>query len=234
MDTTIDTTPIDTPRPLCAPAAPQAGADEAGDSAKRRQILEGAREVFLARGFDGASMNDVARGAGVSKGTLYVYFPSKEALFEALVREGKARQAERFAELSIEQEPAQTLRGFGLTLLDVLSAPDSIAQLRTIIGVTAKFPQIGRAFYEAGPAHGAEKLSCYLAAETARGRLAVADPASAAMQFLDLCKSGLLARLLFGVVETLTREEIEANVARAVSLFLTAYGVRTDSRSDAR
>jgi AcrR family transcriptional regulator len=229
MDTIIDTKP-----PLSAPSAARADAEEAGDSAKRRQILEGAREVFLAHGFDGASMNDVARGAGVSKGTLYVYFPSKEALFEALVREGKARQAERFAQLSTEQQPAQTLRGFGLTLLDVMSAPASIAQLRTIIGVTAKFPQIGRAFYEAGPAHGAEKLAGYLAAETARGRLAVDDPASAAMQFLDLCKSGLLSRLLFGVVESLTREEIEANVARAVALFLAAYGVRTDSRSDAR
>ncbi|QLP97348.1 MAG: TetR/AcrR family transcriptional regulator [Rhodoblastus sp.] len=239
MDTTTDAKPtLSAPAPLTNPAplatsAPATVAEEPVDSAKRRQILEGARAVFLAHGFDGASMNDVARGAGVSKGTLYVYFPSKEALFEALVREGKARQGERFAKLSTEQEPAQTLRGFGVTLLDVMSAPASIAQLRTIIGVTAKFPQIGRAFYEAGPAHGAEKLAGYLAAETARGRLAVADPGAAATQFLDLCKSGLLSRLLFGVVETLTREEIEANVARAVEVFLAAYGVRTDSRSGA-
>src|SRR5271157_1147745 len=59
----------------------------AEDSAKRRQIVEGARLVFLAKGFDAASMSDIARAAGVSKGTLYVYFTSKEQLFGAIVRE---------------------------------------------------------------------------------------------------------------------------------------------------
>jgi AcrR family transcriptional regulator len=58
-------------------------ADE--DSAKRRQIIEGARRVFLAQGFDAASMGEIARAAGVSKGTLYVYFENKEQLFEAIV-----------------------------------------------------------------------------------------------------------------------------------------------------
>ena len=57
----------------------------ADDSAKRRQIVEGAREIFLAKGFDAASMSDIARTAGVSKGTLYVYFENKEQLFEAIV-----------------------------------------------------------------------------------------------------------------------------------------------------
>ncbi len=57
---------------------PQRGAGDA----KIRQILDGARAVFLAVGFDGASMNEIARAAGVSKGTLYVYFPSKVGLFE--------------------------------------------------------------------------------------------------------------------------------------------------------
>jgi AcrR family transcriptional regulator len=46
------------------------------DGTKRRQIMDGAREVFLAQGFDGASMGEIARQAGVSKGTLYVYFDS--------------------------------------------------------------------------------------------------------------------------------------------------------------
>ena len=64
------------------------------DSAKRRQILAGARGVFLAQGFDAASMNDIARAAGVSKGTLYVYFDNKEQLFEAIVEEECDAQAE--------------------------------------------------------------------------------------------------------------------------------------------
>ncbi len=61
------------------------------DSSKRRQILDGARKVFMDLGFDGASMNEIARSAGVSKGTLYVYFADKNRLFEAIVEERSAR-----------------------------------------------------------------------------------------------------------------------------------------------
>ncbi len=64
------------------------------DNSKRRQILEGARKVFMDLGFDGASMGEIARVAGVSKGTLYVYFADKCRLFG---RECRARQARRRA-----------------------------------------------------------------------------------------------------------------------------------------
>src|SRR5436853_5369027 len=80
---------------LDRPQAPEMG----GDSAKRRQILEGARRVFLAQGFDAASMGEIARAAGVSKGTLYVYFENKEELFAAIVREECQAQAEQIFDL---------------------------------------------------------------------------------------------------------------------------------------
>src|SRR4029078_11995838 len=67
-------------------------------SAKRQQILDGARKVFLEHGFDGASVNDVVRATGVSKGTVYAYFPSKERLFETLIFESRRSQAERLFE----------------------------------------------------------------------------------------------------------------------------------------
>ena len=57
------------------------------DSAKRRQIMDGARRVCMDLGFDGASMGEIARAAGVSKGTLYVYFTDKNRLFEAIVEQ---------------------------------------------------------------------------------------------------------------------------------------------------
>src|SRR3954470_1251341 len=69
----------DTSNPL------QLVADE--DSSKRRQILDGARKVFMDLGFDAASMNEIARSAGVSKGTLYVYFADKNRLFEAILED---------------------------------------------------------------------------------------------------------------------------------------------------
>src|SRR5271155_6011950 len=74
--------------PKTAPqSVSQAAPLAAEDSAKRRQIVQGARAIFLAQGFDAASMSDIARSAGVSKGTLYVYFTNKEQLFEAIVHQ---------------------------------------------------------------------------------------------------------------------------------------------------
>src|SRR5580704_19704308 len=73
--------------------APGSTVDE--DSSKRRQIIEGARQVFMAQGFDAASMGEIARVAGVSKGTLYVYFKNKDELFEAIVGQQCRAQAEQ-------------------------------------------------------------------------------------------------------------------------------------------
>src|SRR5450432_2525045 len=108
-------------------AEPQSCQD-APDSAKRRQIMEGARRVFLADGFDGASMNDIARVAGVSKGTLYVYFESKEQLFEALIRDERRKQAERLMETSFATNDVRAvLFDFGCRLIEMMSRPDTLA-----------------------------------------------------------------------------------------------------------
>ena len=80
-------------------------------SAKRRQIVEGAREVFLSAGFDGASMNDIARASGVSKGTLYAYFDSKDELFEAIIRGEFAQSAERLCVFRREGDARDMLKG---------------------------------------------------------------------------------------------------------------------------
>src|SRR5271154_192970 len=122
--------------------------NEAGpESAKRRQILDGARRVFLADGFDGASMNDIARVAGVSKGTLYVYFDSKEQLFEALIREERKSQAERLVFACHTGDARELLREFGVRLIGMMTRPELIAHLRVVIAATAKFPRLGQAFY---------------------------------------------------------------------------------------
>lgn len=208
--------------------------DAAQDNVKRRQILEGARRVFLSDGFDGASMNDVARAAGVSKGTLYVYFDSKEALFEALIRAERPDQAERFVALdaSATDVPA-VLSAVATALLEALAQPQAVAHVRMVLGVAAKFPQIGRAFYEAGPLHGAEKLAAWLALQKAAGRLTLDDPLTAAHQFFDLAKAGLIGPLYFGLRDRLFKDEIDRNVRSAVALFMASYGVRTGSTSPA-
>src|ERR1700759_4426954 len=83
------------------------------DSSKRRQILDGASKVFMDLGFDGASMGEIARAAGVSKGTLYVYFADKSRLFEAIVEEEMIEQSKVAFNFDPTRDVGITLREFG-------------------------------------------------------------------------------------------------------------------------
>ena len=129
----------------------EAGAANDG-SAKRRQIMDGARQVFLSAGFDGASMNDVARAAGVSKGTLYAYFNSKEHLFEAIIRAEKAQSAERVCRFLHDRGDVRAvLADFGVRLLELMTDPGALKLARVVVAAADKFPSVGRTFYEFGP-----------------------------------------------------------------------------------
>ncbi len=192
--------------------------------AKRRQIMDGARAAFLAAGFDGASMNDVARAAGVSKGTLYAYFNSKDELFEAIIRAEYGQTAERVCAFKREGDLREMLTDFGVRLMGRMTEPATLALARVVIAAAEKFPNVGRAFYEAGPLYGATQLAAELKALEKAGSLKVPDPERAAWHFLDLCQSYVFKRLLFGVVESLDPSEIEDAVKAGVEVFLRAYG----------
>lgn len=205
--------------------AQEIGRPAADDGAKRRQIIEGAREIFMSAGFDAASMNDIARAAGVSKGTLYAYFDSKEALFEALIREERAHQPERNLMFPADEpDPAKALAIYGQSLVEKITRTDKLEQARIVAFAAARFPRLGRAFYEAGPLYGAVKLKQRLDAFVATGTLQIDDTAVAARQFIDLCLGDILKRLLFRVVETVEQDEIDVLVGQAVAMFMKVYG----------
>src|SRR5690349_910497 len=106
------------------------------DSDKRRQILKGAQAVFLAQGFDAASMGEIARTAGVSKGTLYVYFDSKEALFQAIAHEQCHAQAERVFSLDhADHDVEGVLTRLGTEFVRFLCRPERVAPVRAIISI---------------------------------------------------------------------------------------------------
>ncbi len=195
------------------------------DSAKRQQIMDGARRIFLHDGFDGASIGDIVRAAGVSKGTVYAYFPSKEKLFEALMVEDRRTQAEALFTIDEnDRDVAAVLRRLGESFVEMLYAPASLELLRIVIGAAAKFPSIGKAFFDAGPCSGTNRLGRYLQRMTEQGVLRVDNPELAARQFLDLCKTGIHLRLLLGDREPPKREEVQRNLDSAVKVFLAAYG----------
>ena len=197
------------------------------DGAKRRQIMDGARAVFLAQGFDGASMGEIARQAGVSKGTLYVYFNSKEALFEAIFEEESRSQAEQvFALDSGDHDVETVLTRLGCAYVRFLCRPGGLSPLRTVISISERMPAIGKQFYEAGPATGVARLRRYLEDQVAAGHLAIADVEVAAAQFLDSCQSTMFKPLIFNFGGPPTDDRINHVVGIAVRTFLAAYGHR--------
>ncbi len=199
--------------------------DAACDTAKRQQIMEGARRIFLQDGFDGASVGDIVRAAGVSKGTLYAYFPSKEKLFEALIIEDRRKQAEALFTLDEnDRDVVRVLRKLGLTFLDMLLSRENLDFLRIVVGVSTKFPQLGKAFFDAGPCEGSNRLGSYLRRLTDEGVLSVDDPLLAARQFLDLCKTGIHLRMMLGYRTAPEQSEIDRNIDSAIRVFLSAYG----------
>ncbi len=175
----------------------------AEDNAKRRQIVEGARAIFLQHGFDAASMNDIARAAGVSKGTLYVYFANKEQLFEAIVHEECLVHAEKTFDLDPNDHDVDATAHPARHRLSSISCASRKKPRRcaTVVAIADRMPEIGRIFYETGPAIGIAKLAAYLQAQNEAGVLAVDDCELAAAQFLDACQSTLFKPVLFNFRE---------------------------------
>lgn len=196
------------------------------DSAKRRQIIEGARAVFLAQGFDAASMNDIARAAGVSKGTLYVYFANKEELFKAIVEQECDAQAEGIFDLDpADHDVGAVLMRLGVAYVKFLCRPEKASAIRTVIGIADRMPEIGRRFYEAGPASGIAQLAAYLAAQVEAGVLAVEDCEIAAAQFMESSHAMLFKPIVFNFAPAPSQQQVERGVRIAVTVFLAAYRI---------
>jgi AcrR family transcriptional regulator len=168
------------------------------DSAKRRQIIDGARRTFLSQGFDAASMGEIAKAAGVSKGTLYVYFQNKEQLFSAIVDQECVMQAEGLLAFDpADHDVEGVLTRFGNAYTLGLCVPERLSAVRAVVSIADRMPEAGKIFYEHGPARGIAALAAYFKALNDAGVLKVDDCEIAAAMFLDACHATLLKPVLF-------------------------------------
>jgi AcrR family transcriptional regulator len=193
------------------------------DSSKRRQILDGARKVFMDLGFDGASMGEIGRAAGVSKGTLYVYFATKSRLFEAIVEEESLEQGKFAFNFDPERDVYTTLMEFGQAYIQVLCRPGGGSAIRTVMAIAERMPDVGRNFYTNVVSVTTARLSAYLKARASIDNLAIDDFDLASMQFTQMCQASLFLPFVFQVVPAPSRERIEQVIASATGMFLAAY-----------
>ncbi|WP_326885709.1 TetR/AcrR family transcriptional regulator [Rhizobium beringeri] len=197
------------------------------DPAKRQQILAGAKRVFMKMGFDAASMNDVTREAGVSKGTLYVYFTNKEELFSAMIETERAAfvAAVRTA-LAEHDDPEAGLYEFGISFVTHMTDEKVINAMRTVLGVRDRMPVLCQRFFK-GPENLRTIMRDFLERHIAEGRFEIDDIDLAAGQFLDLASGSFFKLRLFGSMEEPpSRDEIERVIRGAIRVFMAAYGAR--------
>jgi AcrR family transcriptional regulator len=196
------------------------------DRAKRRQIVQGANHVFLSQGFDAASMGAIAQRAGVSKGTLYVYFKSKEELFAAIVEDARLQQAERIFAFDDDQPVEDVLTKLGIGLATMLTSGERMSSFRTVVAIANRMPEIGARFYNAGPAQGIAILKAYLDRQISRGVLVPHDTELAAAQFMDSSLSMTFKPMMFNATTSSNPDVIARVVAMAVETYLRAWRVQ--------
>jgi AcrR family transcriptional regulator len=196
------------------------------DNTKRRQILAGASKVFMDLGFDGASMGEIARAAGVSKGTLYVYFADKSRLFEAIVAQETLEQGR----LSFNFDPARdvptTLRDFGQNYIQLICRPGGGSAIRTVMAIAERMPDVGRRYYENVLEKTINSLAHYLETHAAANDITIEDCQLAASQFMMMCQASLFLPFIFQAAPPPSPERIAQVVDSATQMFLARYGVK--------
>ncbi|MFI7690188.1 TetR/AcrR family transcriptional regulator [Nonomuraea sp. NPDC049655] len=204
--------------------------DEDGRTArKRRQILDAARAVFLRNGYVGASMDEVASIAAVSKQTVYKHFSDKEQLFTTIILDTTA-QIEGLAKLITESlegddDLEKGLRKLAHEFLASIMQPDVLRLRRLIIAEADRFPDLGRTWYEQGFERSLESMSTAFGRLAGHGLRPMDDPRLAADHFVGLLLWVPVNRVMFaGGGEHHTEAELDRLADAAVEVFLRAYG----------
>lgn len=218
------------PTPNRTPTSDQVtpGAERRSDR-KRAAILDAATTTFLRRGYLGASMDEIAAAAAVSKQTVYKHFADKESLFTEIVISTVDRASDPVYAVAVSLEPsgdlAAELRDLARRLLSAVMQPTLLQLRRLVIGEAGRFPDLGRTFYERGPQRTIEALSVAFERLAAEGALRLDDPGLAAAHFNWLIMSIPLNRaMLCGIDEPLSPADVERYADAGVAAFLAAYG----------
>jgi len=184
---------------------------------RAKEIQRAAFEAFIEHGVSGATTEEIARRARVSKREIYRLFRSKEALFAELVRERAVlmRRALTLAPPSDAATALDTLQRFGREFLGLLTAPTTVAVYRLAVGESNRMPELGRELDAQGRGTVWAALTAWMAEAAQRGALPVPDVERAAGSFMALLMSDLTVRLMLGAVPTPADDELDRRAAMA-------------------
>lgn len=192
---------------------------------KFMQVLEGARTVFLRDGFEGASVDDIAREAGVSKATLYSYFPDKRIMFVEVFRNELAREMADASALIDVDLPVEQVLPFIVQIISAhLVSGLGLRIFRVSVGEAERFPNLAQEYYEAGPALLRTQIVQYLERCVQKQELNIPDLELAADQLIELSSVTVHDRALFLGPEAVDNDLMRHVNRGAVRMFLACYG----------
>ena len=195
---------------------------------KRQAILDAALQEFLANGYVGAGMDDVAAAAGASKVTVYHHFTDKQGLFSAVI-ESAIREAEVASRALVEglatsDDLPRDLRRFARRHVATVTQPHLVRLRRLIVAESRRFPHLARAWHAAGPEKGHATLAAQIRQLSERGLLLAPDPLLAAQHLNYLILSVPLNEALFtGRDRAYPAHRLNRWADEAVRVFLAAY-----------
>ena len=192
---------------------------------KEAAIIKAARTTFLARGYDGASMDEIALAANVSKRTVYNRFRSKEELFAASIEETCRRilpvdMAAIEASRTTEQFVQEMARAFMQGILQ----PDALALRRIAAFEAGRNPALGRSYLEHGPAYMAATFAPVLARAAKREGIPIDDVETAIYRLGALISEPLYTEVLLGAAPDDMDAAIDAQIASGLKAFWRIYG----------
>jgi len=194
---------------------------------KRRVVVDAATTLFLRHGYLGTSMDQIAAFAGVSKPTVYKFFPDKEQLFTTIVMETLDRAGAPFlgelSGLAETGELADDLRDLARHYLATVTQPAVLQMRRLVIGASHQLPALASAYYERAPERTLRMLADCFRRLADRGLLRAPDPDQAAAHFAFLVLGRALDKSLFCGDQPFTTEELAAQADVGASAFLAAY-----------
>ena len=180
--------------------------------ARPAEILAAALEVFAARGFQAARLEEVARRAGVSKGALYLYFETKADLFRAVVTEAISPNIEKMKGLAAAPAPFEQAARMGLGMMARTVAVDRRISgvVKLVIAESRNHPELANIWHETVVEPGVTLISGLIAAAQARGEVRAGDP--------RLFAFGLMGPIVLSMVWRETFEPIGAQPLDVVAL----------------
>jgi AcrR family transcriptional regulator len=193
-----------------------------GEAERRELLIESAETIFVELGYTAASVDDIARHAGMSKKTLYQLFDTKESLFAAVIAARRAALKEMIEAQCCgdARAPEDVLHLFLGQVARFVLARRQSALYRLVIAESQRAPELARAFYREGPSKVRLALTQWLERQREEGKMTVPDPDSAASMLFSMVIGEPQMRLLIGDLYEPDEKAIDERVERAVNLFL--------------